>query len=391
MRLLFLATDFPNRYEPHKGVFNRSLVRALAARHEVRVIAPIPWPVRRRAAGPDPAAGEPYPVRYPTYYYPPKVGRHRYDAFYGWSIRRAVRETLTDFHPDAVMAYWAHPDGAVAARVARRIGAQSAVIVGGSDVMLLPQVPRRRRAVEQALGAVDAVLTVSDSLRRKAIDLGVDPARAFVWRQGLDTTKFYLRDKVEARRRLGLPDDRPLLVWVGRLVPVKGLDVLLDACGRLRTDGPPFRVMLVGDGPLRPALEAQARTLGLAEVVTFVGARDHTELPDWYAAADWTLLPSRSEGLPNVLRESLACGTPFIASDVGGVSEIVGDSGSRLVPPGDSAAWAAAIRAALAGPAPRPNVRPASWDESAAALVDVLQSVEPAVVQQRWQLAEASL
>src|SRR5688572_18392821 len=314
MRLLFLATDFPSRFEPHKGVFNRSLIRALAARHAVRVVSPVPWPLawRGTVVG-DPAAGE-------------------------------------------------------AARIGRMVGAPSAVIVGGSDVMILPQVPRRRRAVQRALGAVDAVLAVSDSLRRKTIELGIEADKVFVWRQGLDTARFTPRGRAAARQRLGLPDDRLVFVWVGRLVPVKGLDVLIDACSRLRDL--PFRLFLVGDGPLRADLAARVQAAGLADTVKFVGARDHTELPDWYSAADWTLLPSRSEGLPNVLRESLACGTPFIASDVGGVSEIVGDSGSRLVRPGAPAAWADAIRAALAGPAPQPQTRPASWDESADALVD---------------------
>ena len=374
MRLLFLATDFPNRFEPHKGVFNRSLVRALAARHEVRVVSPIPWPLAwRGAAGPDPVAGEPYPVRYPTYYYPPRVGRHLYATCYWWSVRRAVRETLNGFAPNAVLSYWAHPDGAVAARIGWTVGAPSAVIVGGSDVMLLPRAPRRRRAVRRALGAVDAVLTVSDSLRQKTIELGVNPDKVTVWRQGLDTARFNPRGRADARRRLGLPDDRPVLVWVGRLVPVKGLDVLIEALGRMRDV--PLRLALVGDGPLRPVLEARVQAARLTDTVCFVGARDHVELPDWYSAADWTLLPSRSEGLPNVLRESLACGTPFIASDVGGVSEIVGDSGSRLVRPGDVAAWAGAIRAGLAGPAPRPQTRPASWDESAAALVEIMEAL----------------
>jgi glycosyltransferase involved in cell wall biosynthesis len=165
-------------------------------------------------------------------------------------------------------------------------------------------------------------------------------------------------------------------VWVGRLAPEKGLDVLIDACAHLRSGGLGFRVFLVGDGPLRPALEARAAAAGLAQTVSFVGPRTHAELPDWYAAADWTLLPSRSEGLPNVLRESLACGTPFIASNVGGVSEIVGDSGSRLVQPDDPAALAGAIRSALASaPVPRPVIRPADWAESATALVDIVSEL----------------
>src|SRR5207244_3718246 len=150
-------------------------------------------------------------------------------------------------------------------------------------------------------------------------------------------------------------------------------DVLLDACAALRHRRP-VRLYLVGDGPLRGRLEKAAGALGLADVVSFVGPRSHDELPDWYRAADLTVLPSRSEGLPNVLRESLACGTPFVASRVGGVPEVAEGAGCRLVPPGDAAALGDAIAEALVrgGVAMnRPQVR--DWAEAAHALFNLIR------------------
>src|SRR5207244_6384979 len=123
-------------------------------------------------------------------------------------------------------------------------------------------------------------------------------------------------------------------------------DVLLDACAALRHRRP-VRLYLVGDGPLRGRLEKAAGALGLADVVSFVGPRLHDELPDWYRAADLTVLPSRSEGLPNVLRESLACGTPFVASRVGGIPDIAEVPAHRLVSPDDPGALADAIAVTL--------------------------------------------
>ena len=92
---------------------------------------------------------------------------------------------------------------------------------------------------------------------------------------------------------------------------------------------------LVGDGPLCRDLVARAVALGVSARVTFAGPKLHDELPEWYRAADLTVLPSRSEGLPNVLRESLACGTPFVASNVGEINEIADSRFSLLVPPKD--------------------------------------------------------
>ena len=112
------------------------------------------------------------------------------------------------------------------------------------------------------------------------------------------------------------------------MVPVKGLDILLQSLALLRSRDLDCHLYLVGDGPLRKQLMVQANVLGLSTRITFVGPKLHEELPAWYRAADLTVLPSRSEGLPNVLRESLACGTPFVASNVGGIVEIADPNSS---------------------------------------------------------------
>lgn len=380
MRILLLTTDFPNPFEPHRGVFNLNLARALARKHELRVVSPISWLTglwRRKAAW---RVLDGIEVHHPRYWYPPRLFRTHYSAFYWHSVRGTVARLLTRFRPDTVLGYWAHPDGEVAARIARGVGAVSAVIVGGSDVLLLPRERGRRACVERALQSVDGVLSVSEMLRQKTIELGAVPERAFVWRQGIDTARFHPGDRNEARRRLGIAGDRPVLVWVGRMVPVKGLDILLDACGLLRERGTTFRLCLVGDGPLRDSLKARAAALGLDDSVHFSGPCGHDGLGNWYRAADWMVLPSRSEGLPNVLRESLACGTPFIASRVGGVHEIAGEGGNKLVPPENPRALAEAIQSALteerSGTWEGPRL--ASWEESADALVEVLESLAAA-------------
>jgi glycosyltransferase involved in cell wall biosynthesis len=164
-------------------------------------------------------------------------------------------------------------------------------------------------------------------------------------------------------------------LFVGRLVPVKGLDVLLDACAELARSGGRFRLCLVGDGPLRGSLEQRAGRLGLGGKVQFCGPRPHGQLPDWFRAADLFVLPSRSEGLPSVLLEATACGTPFVASRVGGIPEVAGPEGSRLVPPGDAGLLAVALADSLRGgrgPA-RGQTPVRGWAQSAADLDSVFE------------------
>jgi glycosyltransferase involved in cell wall biosynthesis len=161
------------------------------------------------------------------------------------------------------------------------------------------------------------------------------------------------------------------------MVPVKGLDVLLEACLRLKSRNLSFRLYLVGDGPLQERLEARVKANGLQEQVCFAGPVPHEQLADWYRAADLTVLPSRSEGVPNVLLESLACGTPFVASRVGGVAELAVNPELDLVPPEDPDALAAAIVRSLLSVRETEGAptRHFDWADSVASLEAVLRSV----------------
>jgi len=251
--------------------------------------------------------------------------------------------------------------------------------VGGSDVLVVTANRQRRRRIASVLQSANAVITLSQDLRARIIDLGVGVGRVHLWERGVDAC-FVPGDRTEARRRLGVDSVGKLVVWVGRLVPVKGLETLFSACQIARQRGEHFTVHLVGDGPLRRRLEADRDARGLREMIVFEGARDHDQLPDWFRAANLTVLPSWSEGLPNVLRESLACNTPFVASRVGGIPEIAGRS-DRLFEPGNAIALADAIRESLSESACRPDrlepSRPPSWSKSAAALVDILRPLIP--------------
>jgi glycosyltransferase involved in cell wall biosynthesis/peptidoglycan/xylan/chitin deacetylase (PgdA/CDA1 family) len=383
MRFLLLTSSFPNPYDPTKAVFNLHLARALARTHEVEVISPISWLDEWRAkrtgsgkvSGDRSAVVDGIQVHYPRYRYLPRMKRSLYAWCLWRSVRRTVWKILRAKTPDAVLGYWAHPDGEAAIRIARLTGVPAVIMVGGSDILLLSGQRSRRKCVTNVLQAADAVVTASEDLRTKVIELGVNPHKVQVVYRGVDQNVFVPGERGEARRRLGIAPEPPTLVWVGRMVPVKGLDVLLEAAARLRDHGVDFRLHLVGDGPLRSSLEEQSRRRGLSEVISFKGRVDNRSLPDWYRAADLTVLPSRSEGVPNVLRESLACGTPFVASRVGGIAEIAEGPGNRLVPPENAVALADAIEQTLARRATAGQVRPnsCSWDASAAALVHILE------------------
>ena len=381
MRILIVTGDFPNPQQPTRGTFNFQLARALARKHEVVVIAPVSWRdewrLRARRTELERARTlHGLEVHHPRYYYPPGMLR----TAYGWFLWRSVASTagnvLAAFQPDVVMGYWLHPDGEVALRIAKLAGVPGVVMSGGSDVLLLARDSARRKCMTRVLQGADAAVFVSEHLGRAAAQLGLEDTPIHIVRRGVDLDLFCPGDQASSRRRLGLDAKQLVLLWVGRMVRVKGLDVLIDACARLQRGALDFALYLAGDGPLRQELDKRAATMGVAGRVVFAGVVQHGDLPDWYRAANVTVLPSRSEGVPNVLLESIACGTPFVASDVGGIAEIADTLRDRLVPAENAAALAQALSEVAGGrTTTRRRFTPVSWEQSAASLEEVFREV----------------
>lgn len=149
-----------------------------------------------------------------------------------------------------------------------------------------------------------------------------------------------------AQRQAGSSGQR--LLFVGRLAAVKGVPVLFAALAQLRPAFPALHLLLIGDGPERPTIEADARALGLTDLVTFAGYQSQGAVAAALGASDILVLPSFAEGVPVVLMEAMAAGLPVVATPVGGISELVGPESGVLVPPADAEALAAALRSLLA-------------------------------------------
>jgi glycosyltransferase involved in cell wall biosynthesis len=353
MRILTLTSLYPSAVLPGMANHNRELLRFLATKHDVSIIAPVSWTEewsgRRRGrelSRDRRAEWDGIPVEHPRYYYPPKVGR----GWYGWCFHRSVKatfvRTVREFRPDLVYAPWAYPDGWAAVKLGHRTGLPVVLQAMGSDVLLLPRSGGKRRRTIEALCCADGIDAVSLHLADRLEALGVPSENVRVIYRGVDASRFHPGSGREARERLGLPSDIPLILFVGGLRPVKAIDVLIDACARLAGRAE-FTCLIAGDGPLRLRLEQQAQALGISSRIRFLGAVANDQLPDWYRAASVFALPSHSEGVPNVLLEAAACGTPFVASRVGGIPEIAHLGTSRLVPAGDPNLLAEALAAIL--------------------------------------------
>jgi glycosyltransferase involved in cell wall biosynthesis len=330
LKILVLTNLYPNPYQPQRATFNRQQVRALASQYNVRVIAPILWTDElqlRHSQGMRLeenriAQCDGLTVYHPRYWYPPKVLRGLYGKCFERSVRRTFENVVRDFEPDLLYAPWTYPDGWAGVQLGKTVGLPVVIKVHGSDLLLLPRHPGRRAKTLAALRDAHAVVTVSKNLQQAVREQGIDSDKVHVVYNGVDTQVFTPGDRTAARSRLGLPNDVPIILFVGNLHSIKGIDLLLDACLRLARSRVEFQCHLVGDGGLRSALLQQAQDSGIDSRVFFHGTRPHDELVDWYRSANVLALPSRSEGVPNVLLEASACGLPCVATRVGGIPEI---------------------------------------------------------------------
>ena len=273
------------------------------------------------------------------------------------------------------MASFAYPDGYAVVRLARELGIPSGIQVLGSDINLLDQFPDRAHGTWEALDAAQVVLPVSEALARKIRERGIPAERVKVIYRGVDSETFTPGPQADARTRLRILGGNPMLLFVGNLVPIKSVQTLIAACPSLLLEFPRLKCHIIGSGPLRRRLGDQVKSLGLDDTIYFEGTVEHSVLPDWYRAANLVVLPSLNEGVPNVLLESIASGTPYVASRTGGIPEISSHRGCRLAEPGNVADFERAIKEMLQdGRRPHArDLRTSNWHDAGKKLGEALE------------------
>jgi glycosyltransferase involved in cell wall biosynthesis len=357
MRVLVLSSTFPNANQPTLGVFVRERITALARHCQLRVVAPIPWvPANGLIRGARVVGlsamedGGAFPVYHPRFLSIPRYLKCLDGMLYAASLAPLLTRLRRDFDFDLIDAHFAYPDGLAAVLLGRLVRRPVVVTLRGS-IVRLRHYPLHRPQIRWALDRASRVIAVSQSLKDVATELGVAAPHITVIPNGVDLAKFHDKGRTAARQACGLPLDRPVILTVGGIYEGKGQHHVVEALANLSTRRPDALYVMVGadrrDGYVERLQRLIARS-GLGDRVRFAGPQPHAALADWYSAADVFCLATQSEGWANVLLEALACGTPVVATRVGGNPEIVPDDRyGLLVPHGDVPALARALDRAI--------------------------------------------
>lgn len=357
LKIAVVTRYFPNSAQPTHGRSAYETVRALGRETDIRVFYPnskypsFLKPRSRTYDNLDPSYSPPdVKVNYYDYFAVPMISR----PFNGWMAAHTLLPHVRSFAPDLIFSFILYPYAYAALKIGKALSVPVVAMGIGSDVHSIGDrlSAVRTRAV---LREADYLVTVSGDLRNKAVAMGAPPQKSRAVLNGCDLAVFHPMDRLEARRKLMIDPAVEAVVYIGRMDVKKGLRELVEAAVSLHAQRPNMHVYLVGEGPDEPVIVSAIKAHNASSYIHALPPCTFDDVAVWMAAANLVTLPSYMEGCPNVILEALACGRPVVATNVGGIPELMNDDCGRLVPAHDAAALAQALSSVL----------DENWDEAA--------------------------
>lgn len=385
---------YPEHAKDVRAIYVHDINRHLVRRgHRVVVVAPAPPAAQARDEF-DGVEVRRFPLQLPEDLTYGKVAQSKVSALdrvkrlttmagYLRAQYAAAVNVGREVNADIVHGHWAIPTGPAIVAAAARLGRPSVITMHGGDVYVNHDegydFPTRwyvKPVLRRTLRRASALTAISEDCRRHALNAGAYDSSIHVIMNGADLRRF---SPSEDSQRV--QEGSQTIFACRQLFPRKGIRFLIQAAAMIRPKYPNLKLVLAGDGFERPELEKLARDLGIADITTFLGWMPNEELPNQFRAAAISVIPSLEEGFGIPAAEAMGCELPVVASDAGGLPEVVDHGVTGLVVPrGDASALAEALDRLLADPALRRQMGRAGreralrlfdWDIAAAKLEEV--------------------
>lgn len=384
-KVLALTNLFPNSLEPTRATYNREIFTRLACVVDLTLLVPISFLIFLK---------NPRLLKVLFSKDPHFAFAHYFVYFHlpGYLIRLnsllmvlcvALQHPRVVFRLpfDVCFGSWLYPDADALRMISRLKKIALVTMALGTDVNAGLFRPVTRAGTLRVLNAARTNILVSNSLKETVIAEGVSRETTEVIYTGVDRQKFKILPRQAAREQLELSQNDKIVLFVGSLITTKGCFELVNAIAQIDKDRTmDIRLFIVGHGEQRPQLVEAVQALGISQCVMFVGTVIPEELGVWYAAADCFCLPSYREGVPNVVLEALACGIPVVATNVGGIPEILQDACGALIQPQNTSELVGAIRRTLARDfnheAIASSVSAFNWDDTVSKIIQCLNDAK---------------
>jgi len=335
LKILAISYLFPNCNQPNHGIFVLNRLKAMSKYADITVINPIAdSPLHKKISKFSHLESIPeleniggINVYHPRYFSIPGHLKSIEVLTYRRAVQKVLNEIGYDF--DLIDLHWTFPDLPCGNWLSNKINKPFNVTLRGMEAFHLQDSGLRKHIVAHYLKKAHKVISLSEEMARKADELSNTAAKTVVIRNGVDTDKFYYLDQSECRDELSLSQKEKIVLSVGALIHRKGFDLVIKSLKAViatpELESTKFYILGAQgpEGDYRKELNQFIAQHKLQNSVVFVGAVENSQLITWYNAADVFCLSSRGEGSPNVLTESLACGTPAVATNVGSLPEIM--------------------------------------------------------------------
>ena len=312
--ILIITNLFPVPWDPNRASFNRTQFAKLEQYHSLHVVVLVGWLewLKNRHHLATQASSKRQSVSYCPYFYIPGLAR-RLVPFFQYLSLLFLLGKLKQLQAKVLLASWGFPDSVAAGKLNKHLNLPMFIKIHGTDINEHIGYKDRRKKIAECFNAADGIFSVSQDLRKKLIDIGVDERKIWVNYNGVDSNTFVPESNAHKNSWL----------YVGSLIKTKGVDELIEAFVDAKKIIPDVTLQIVGEGPLKTSIIEKVKDENLQACIDVRGSLSTAEVAALIAKASLLILPSYREGVPNVVLEAFSCGIPVVATNVGGIPEVV--------------------------------------------------------------------